>query len=643
VLAASFTSTGAESAFGKTAIGSSSDSLLGERKRVNRYALPASAAVGKLEMYLTPTSNAGQQVLRGVIYADASGKPQALLAVSEQLTFHSTSPAGWYALTFAAPVALGAGNYWIGVISGGTNHVAGFRYDAVSGARCYNANSYALGPSNPFGAASGDSEQMSLYATYTVSGAPAGAAPAVSSVSPASGPEAGGTPVTISGANLAGATAVMFGGASALRFTVNSAGSISAVSPPGSGVADVTVTSGAGPSASVPGDRFSYVAPSAPPPSQPPPPPLPPPSAQPPGTAGEVRFVKTASSSFDGEAVPANAGWLTEHFSRMITWSPFFDTRTSWYPNAWVYQDAYAIYTGSRLASEHPEWILKNAAGEPLYIPFGSPPTQYAGDISNPAFRRYWIERTKAIAAHGYRGVFVDDVDMWANVSNVRLEKQAPISGVSGQPIGDEAWREYFAAFMGELRAALPGYEIADNAVWYAGASSSNRGPTNPWVRSQIEHANVINIERGANDGGLTGGKGGWSLRNLFSYVDEVHALGDGVVFDSSAAEVTPMEYNLAAYFLISNGADFVDGGGSSQTVTSFWPGWGVNLGEPTGPRERSSSGLWKRSFKGGVVYLLEPGASAQTVTLPAPMTSVTLGTVSSITLGARQAAVLSG
>jgi hypothetical protein len=37
----------------------------------------------------------------------------------------------------------------------------------VSGSRDYNANSYASGPSNPFGTVTTDAEQMSLYATYT--------------------------------------------------------------------------------------------------------------------------------------------------------------------------------------------------------------------------------------------------------------------------------------------------------------------------------------------------------------------------------------------------------------------------------------------------------------------------------------------
>jgi hypothetical protein len=179
--------------------------------------------------------------------------------------------------------------------------------------------------------------------------------------------------------------------------------------------------------------------------------------------------------------------------------------------------------------------------------------------------------------------------------------------------------------------------------VWYAGAVSGNRGTTNPLVRSQVEHANVINIEHGPSDSSFTGGTGSWSLYNLFTYIDEVHALGSGVKLAASSPEVPTMEYNLAAYFLISTGNDFVSGGGPTQTVNNFWSGWGVNLGEPTSPRERSSSGLWKRSFSGGAVYLLEPGAASQTISLPRPMKSATLGIVSSITLSARQAAVLAG
>src|SRR5438477_8835015 len=96
----------------------------------------------------------------------SSGKPSALLGTTTQLTFTSTSAAGWYHLTFVTPLNLTAGT-WIGVISGSTANVAGMRYDSVQGARYFNGNTYTSGPSNPFGEPTADSEQMSLYATYT--------------------------------------------------------------------------------------------------------------------------------------------------------------------------------------------------------------------------------------------------------------------------------------------------------------------------------------------------------------------------------------------------------------------------------------------------------------------------------------------
>ena len=100
------------------------------------------------------------------MYADSSTAPGALLATTEQLTFTSTSSAGWYDLALPSPVKLAAGNYWIGVITGATSNVAGFRYDSVAGSRDYNTNTYTSGPSNPFGAVTVDAEQTSLYATY---------------------------------------------------------------------------------------------------------------------------------------------------------------------------------------------------------------------------------------------------------------------------------------------------------------------------------------------------------------------------------------------------------------------------------------------------------------------------------------------
>lgn len=65
-------------------------------------------------------------------------------------------------------------------------------------------------------------------------------------MSPASGPVAGGTTVTITGTNLTGATAVNFGIPAATSFTVESATQIIATSPAGTGIVNVTVTTRAG-------------------------------------------------------------------------------------------------------------------------------------------------------------------------------------------------------------------------------------------------------------------------------------------------------------------------------------------------------------------------------------------------------------
>jgi hypothetical protein len=54
---------------------------------------------------------------------------------------------------------------------------------------------------------------------------------------------------------------VRFGSVNAHLFTMNNAGQITAISPPGTGTVDVTVTTAAGTSASVAADRFTYLNP----------------------------------------------------------------------------------------------------------------------------------------------------------------------------------------------------------------------------------------------------------------------------------------------------------------------------------------------------------------------------------------------
>ena len=120
---------------------------------------------------------------------------------------------------------------------------------------------------------------------------------------------------------------------------------------------------------------------------------------------------------------------MRDHYWRMRAYAPYFDSRLSWYGDAWAYQDLYAIYTDSDVVTRHPDWILKDA-GRPTssYIPFGcwAASAQYAADFGNPEFRSWWIQDAAEKLAKGYRGLFIDDVNMDFRIGNGSESFTAP-------------------------------------------------------------------------------------------------------------------------------------------------------------------------------------------------------------------------
>ena len=84
------------------------------------------------------------------------------------------------------------------------------------------------------------------------------AAPKITSISPSSGPKAGGTSVTITGTGFTGATTVRFGSVAAM-FRLNSSTKITAVAPAQSAATrDIQVTTPGGVSATSAADRYTY-------------------------------------------------------------------------------------------------------------------------------------------------------------------------------------------------------------------------------------------------------------------------------------------------------------------------------------------------------------------------------------------------
>jgi hypothetical protein len=315
-------------------------------------------------------------------------------------------------------------------------------------------------------------------------------------------------------------------------------------------------------------------------------------------------------------------------------------------PAAWVYMDSYAIYVNSPLIRQHPEWILKDASGKYLYIPWGCSNgtcPQYAGDISNPNFRGYQIAQFRAaLAANGssrcgYRGLWLDDVNFNMAVGDGSGNWVAPIDPATNQPITLSSWEAYFAEYVEMIRASLPpSVEILHNSVWYAGT-----GPQDPYVSRQIAAANYINLERGFGDAALTGGTGPFSLRSLLNFIDRVHSLGAAVVVED--LYLADQNYSLATYFLINSGFDCF---GILEQTPGNWPAnlYSVNLGAPLGARRMwiSDNGatLWRRDFANGFVLVNEPDATPQIVVLPFGMADGAGNSVSVVTMHPKQGGI---
>ena len=87
----------------------------------------------------------------------------------------------------------------------------------------------------------------------------ADARPTITEVTPNSGPDSGGTLVTITGTGFTGATEVDFGATAATNVTVLNTTTITANSPPGTGKVDVIIVTSGGKSAASTDDQFSYV------------------------------------------------------------------------------------------------------------------------------------------------------------------------------------------------------------------------------------------------------------------------------------------------------------------------------------------------------------------------------------------------
>ena len=194
---------------------------------------------------------------------------------------------------------------------------------------------------------------------------------------------------------------------------------------------------------------------------------------------GQVNFIQWNNSAFDSYTINPSrtqTDWINRHYWRMITHPPYFDTRLSWYSNAWAYFDVSKVYVDpsrgdNDILTHRPEWIYKDAAGNKLYIPWGCSGgtcPQYAANIGDPNFRAFRITQMAKILKKGYRGLWLDDVNMLERTSDGNGVAVSAIDTNTGKPMTLANWRNYMALYAEEVRAAFPAIEIVHNALWFA-------------------------------------------------------------------------------------------------------------------------------------------------------------------------------
>jgi Hypothetical glycosyl hydrolase family 15 len=589
--------TSSAATFGKTGIGGTKDSLLANRKRANRYALSGAGEVTKLSIYLEPTTTTGEQKLKGVIYGDESG-PKALLGESKALTFLHTGTAGWYDLTFTTAIKLSAGNYWIGVLSGTTSNVSGIRWDSVTNSRDKNTNEYTSGASNPFGTAEVDSEQMSLYATYT---------PTVS-------PPENTAPPTITGTAQQGQTLTEHHGTWTNEPTsytyqwqqcTNKGASCTSIVGATSqtyvpAAADVGHTikvqetaknegGSGGPATSIATTVVTEAA-----------------------SLGAAKYRPDLGPSWDEFSNPSGNAtekalweewkpWSEEHFAQLLIYG-----RASWLETKIAVVNYHDVYTEEAFENNKKEGKVEVEGEHAL----------------TKTIREAYAKKVKENVESGYSGAFMDDIN-FAGGDKPKKEVQT-----------EEAYREELAKLIEEVRTSVGASGLIEINSHLGDIAPLVSG--NETVKKALAKVDSVDVEFGVGYNSAVNAAEPITYKEYLEYVGALHEKGVQITL-SGAGESTEavnreeFEYALATYYLANKQATNLEGRPalhgdflnfayqspkkaekaseftpSAPGVNKWWQGIGTKLGEPTSEYSLKE-GLYTRSFEKGVVYVQPP------------------------------------
>jgi hypothetical protein len=295
----------------------------------------------------------------------------------------------------------------------------------------------------------------------------------------------------------------------------------------------------------------------------------------------------------------------------------------------------------------HPEWILKDASGNPVTTSNGIG-RLFATDIGNTAYVDAWADWAfAAMRRYGWDGTFADNIFR----GNFASWSARPYDPRTGQPYTTADYRGDMLAALRRLRAR---YDASGKIL--VGNHSSAWDPTtfaDPVVQQEILAMHGVEMEDCVFDfNGNRQSEASWiaQLRYLdYANVHGVRTICNGAA--GSISDTTNRWYVLGSYLLTKEGFSSV---GEINSVRTWWDGLATDLGEPLGryycldPAADlartatcpATGKIYVRDWTHGRV-LVNPTAST-TVTVPLGETLVDRGTsVGAVTLAAGSGVVL--
>jgi hypothetical protein len=102
---------------------------------------------------------------RGLIYTDSAGVPSTWVASTNEVALPLGTAPDWVTFTFASPVALAPGVYWIGTHNASAIDI---QFDGQGGTTKFANDVYSDGANLSFGTGTSIVAQLSIYAAYTL-------------------------------------------------------------------------------------------------------------------------------------------------------------------------------------------------------------------------------------------------------------------------------------------------------------------------------------------------------------------------------------------------------------------------------------------------------------------------------------------